>query len=286
MAYEWCSVICENQNLEDWESLLLAILEIGFRHLGPRDLFVGANLTHTEHHQELVNIVFRSQSSEAIADLLHAWTAKSFFHSPIHALLGTCAEHLVGLHNLAPFSPRLRRLVVRSVKLIGYGGFERVGVKRFIELLNHLHVTAEDMDRESEWAKLLLDTLQSPEGVQYLSHWYWELLAELVISYSPWLRRNATYCPQITIFLTEAQEWSKLECWMGTFWTMWPPWAGGITEEDIGHSMLLLFRQRPGSPQKLEQWMERRNQKCGKGVPELFRRICKQAVEEAQRDAP
>ena len=33
-------------------------------------------------------------------------------------------------------------------------------MERFIELLNHLHVTVEDMDDESEWAALLLDTIE------------------------------------------------------------------------------------------------------------------------------
>jgi len=34
IVYEWCSIICENhQSLEDWESLLLVCLEIGFRRL-------------------------------------------------------------------------------------------------------------------------------------------------------------------------------------------------------------------------------------------------------------
>jgi len=346
MAYEWCSVICENRNLEDWESRILATLEIGFRHLGPQDNFLVASLIHTEYHQKLVNIVFRSQKGEAIADILRAWTAHSLSREPEYALLGTCAEHLVDLHHVVPFSPRLRELVIgpgiareevqrvserilprsspfvrqndlgserisgleakmaggstnrtsalicrgplviRSIGIIGSRGFEGMGVEGFIELLNHLHVTAEDMDREIGLTTLLFDILQSPERLQYLSHWYWELLAELAISYSPWLRHNATYSPQITGFLTEAQEWSKLECWMGIIWVVWPPGAGGMTEEDLGSSMLLLFRQRPGAAQKLEQWVGRRSQHWKEDIPESFQRICKQAHEEAQRDAP
>ena len=38
IAYDWCSVICDNhQRLGDWEDLLLASLEIGFRHLDLQD---------------------------------------------------------------------------------------------------------------------------------------------------------------------------------------------------------------------------------------------------------
>jgi len=281
MAYEWCSVICENRNLEDWESLLLVSLEIGFRHLDPWDRYNGAELTHTEHHRELVDVVFKSKESEAIADLLDAWTSEGPFHEPPYNLLSICVNHLVGLHHLVPFSSRLRQLVIRSIEVICYKGFEGVGVKRFIELLDHLHVTVKDMYEGPEWMKLLLDTLQSSEGVQHLSHWYWELLVELTVLHSLWLSHDTAYNPEITTFLTEAQEWNRLECWMGIVWIMWRTGVDGITEEELHHQTLLLFRQRPGATQKFEQWMER----LGRGVPGLFRRICKQAHEAAQRDA-
>ena len=35
---------------------------------------------------------------------------------------------------------------------------------------------------------------------------------------------------------------------------IWPPGAGGMTEEDFEHSMLLLSRQRPDAVQKLHGW--------------------------------
>ena len=281
MAYEWCSVICENRNLEDWESLVIVSLEIGFRHLSLQRTQILFNFTHTEHHRELGDVVFKSKKPEAIADLLHAWTARSS-RGPLgqeFALLGTCARHLVGLYGLAPFSPRLRHLVIRSVELIGYKGFEEVGVERFIDLLNHLHVTVEDMDRDSRWANILLDTLQSSDGPQHLSHWYWELLVGLEILVSRRPRHDVAYNPKTTAFLTEAQEWSKLECWVGTVWMVWPPGAGETTEEDLGRTMLLLFHQRPRAALKLEQWMGRSDQKRGKDLLKSFQRVCKQAYE-------
>jgi len=100
-----------------------------------------------------------------------------------------------------------------------------------------------------------MGVLQTSEGTRLLSHWYWEVLVELAIS-RPQLLNGVTYHPQITTFLTEAQEWSKLECRIGTAGFSWPPEAGGITEEDLSCSTLLLFRQRPGALQKFEQWME------------------------------
>jgi len=287
MAYEWCSVIYENRrSLWDWESLLFVSLKIGFRHV--RSLYIRAWLTHTEHHRELADVVFKSQKSEAIADLLHAWTTRDYSLQPAHTLLGTCTGHLVSLHNFVPFSPRLRQLVIRSVELIGYEGFEGVGVERFIGLLNHLRVTVVDMDQRDKWAKLLLDILQPSEETQPLSHWFWELLVEVAPSWSGRLQHRllVPYNPRIATFLTEAQEWSMLECWMGTVWMVWPPGTDGIAEGDLDHSILLLLRQRPGAAQKLKQWMERWTQECGEDVPKSFRRICKRAHKATQPDAP
>ena len=283
ITYDWCSKICENcQRLRDWKGLLLDSLEIGFRHLDFQGAYFRTVLTHTERHLEMADAVFESQKSEAIADLLHAWTTSSI--TPAYTLLDTCAERLVCLHNLVPFSSRLRRLVIRSVELIGYKGFEGVGVERFTELLNHLCVTTKDMDTWPGWGRLLLGILQTPEGAQNLSHWYWELLVELAILFPPSLKGGSTYSPWLTAFLAEAQEWEKLECWMGIVWIVWPPEASGMTEEDLDRLTLLLFCYRPGAFQKLEKWVERWSQESGKDAPESFRRICKKAQEVAQWD--
>ena len=145
-AYEWCSVICETcGSLGDWERLLVC-LKIGFCHLDFQRRYTEAIVTHTEHYRALVDVVFETRESEAIVDLLHAWTFEHQSRGLAYALLGFCAGHLVGLHDLVPFSPRLRRLVIRSIELMGCEGFKGVGVEQFIELLNHLHVTAGDTD--------------------------------------------------------------------------------------------------------------------------------------------
>ena len=284
IAYEWCSAIYENrESLEDWESLLVVCLQIGFRHLDFQCQYIEAEITHTGHHRGFIDVVFKGQQSEAIADLLHAWTVRYHFHEPARELLGFCAGHLAGLHNLVTFSSRLRRLVIRSVEVIGYKGFEGVGVEKFVELLDHLHVTIDDMDETDRWKELLLDIIQSLEGTQHLSHWYWELLAELVVSASWPVYLDPAHGLQTMKFLTEAKEWSKLEWWMGIVWILLPQEAEG----DLRDSMLLLFRQRPGATQKLEQWMERWSQKRPSNrIPESFRQLCKQAHGAAQQDTP
>ena len=259
-------------------------LEIGFRHLGSQDRYIG--LTHTEHHGELVDVVFKSRESETIADLLHALTADGPYNAPASPLLRFCTERLVGLQDLVPSSPRLRRLVIRFVELVGCKGFERVGVDRLVGLLDHLHVTVEDVDETNKWARILLDVLQTSEGPRRLSHRYWELLVEIAISLPQWMEDGLTYNPRITTFLVEAQEWNKLECWMGTVWVVWPPGIGGIARKDLERLMVLLSRQRPGATEKLEQWMERWGRSPFNKVPDSFQRACGQARRVAQQDAP
>jgi hypothetical protein len=216
MAYEWCSVICKNRkSCEDWESLVLYSLEIGFRHL-PLNRRIPVTLNHTDHHRELRDIVFGTKESEVIADLLQAWTTNGA------QLLGICVEHLVGLYNTVPFSPRLRKLVVRSVAFIGYKRFAEEGAGRIVELLNHLHLGVEDIHYPYTWMPILLAAIQSPEGIQSLSIRSWELLAELTKSWQSGLE-DSVYDPQVTASLLEAQEWEKLECWMGVVWMAWPP---------------------------------------------------------------
>ena len=163
----------------------LLALEAGFRHLDPQYRRIPGSLTHTEHHRKLVSVIFQSNNSEAIADLLHAWTSIGRSHGPAHKLLRICTGHLVDLHNRVDFSSRLRRLVIRSVELIGHEGFKEGGMERFIELLNNLDVGVEDMDSYFKWALILLATVQSSEGARGLSTHSWELLAEFTALH-PW----------------------------------------------------------------------------------------------------
>ena len=199
---------------------------------------------------------------------------------PIYLVSLNFTGHLVGLHNLVPSSPRLRRLVIRLVEVVGYRELESVGVEKLVELLNHLNVTVEDMDAEHRCTSLLLDVIQSSEGTQHLSHWYWELLAKLTVSMSWPTGYRITHGQEITKSLIEVQEWSKLECWIGIIWAGYKPLSDlEITEEDLENSMVLLFRQRPGAVQKLERLMEDRSLY----QLEQFEQSFKRAREAAQR---
>ena len=283
IAYEWCSAIYANRgNFEDWEGLLLVCLELGFRHLDAWQSYTPVWLTHTEHHRALADVVFKNQNSEVIADFLHSLTTRHSFPDHAGDMVGVCTSNLVDRHNLVSFSPRLRRLVILFIENVGYKGFKSAGVEKLIELLDHLRVTVEEMNRMYRWMSLSLGVIQSPGGTQRLSDWYWELLVELVVldSWSPDFGDTDTL--NIAKSLIDAQEWGRLECWIGILWMCSE--SGEIMEEGLEHSTLLLFRQRPGAAQRLEHWMEQwSKQHSSNRVPESLQQILTRVHETVQR---
>ena len=214
---------------------------------------MGSRLVHTPHHQPMVDIVFGSQQDEIVADFLHAWTSRGAAHNPPASLV-MCAKHLVDLPNPSS-SPRLRRLVVRSVGLIGHKGFEKAGVENFVGLLNRLCVSVDDvgLGSRSKWTGLLLGVIESPEGRDYLSYSYWELLLELGSSYHGVPIGLVHYDSRVMISLQATREWDKLACWICVVWLEWSLYLD-VLSRDLEHAMLSLFRQRPDSIQKLEEW--------------------------------
>ena len=284
-AYGWCSMLCESHsNLENRKDLLLLALEIGFRHIHITG-WIGAKLTHMESHQNMVDIVFQSGESETIADLLYAWTSVGSYHDP-HSSLKICAEYLVGLSHLQPFSPRLRQTIIQSIALLGYQGFEQVGVERLIGLLDGLNICIQDMSRYYQLGQLLLDIIQSPEGIQHVSHQYWELLVEIVVSAPDAV--TGEFNPHLMTFLEDTEEWDKLECWMGFVWIMWSLGAEMDedleTDEKLEHVTLSLFQQRPGAVEKLEKWVGRlpyHERQQSKSFQQMFDEVYPNAAQQA-----
>ena len=251
--------------------------------MDPRESQIFIDLTHTEHHQGLVHTVFGSGESEAAADLLCALTLGN---SPdrndqlAFTLLGMCPRYIVDLRDgvTAHSSSRLRQLLIRTVELVGHMEFEEVGMERFVELLNKLRVRTADINDLHKWIPIVLEIIQSPEGVRQLATWSWKLLVET--SASCGLKfADAVYAPHVTTSLLEERKWEKLECWLGVVWMEWPPETENVTEE-LKNAMASLFRHRPGAVRTLAQWMER----WGGDAAETFQRICKEANEVAQLD--
>lgn len=277
MAYEWCSVVCENYyGLAGAKDLLLFSLEIGFRHLDPKNQEIKAELTHPDSDSYLQMVkIFDGGDNEMIADLLHAWTSKSTSHQPFTSLQ-ICAPQLVGLRYKQYFSKRLRQLIIRAVELIDFKKFNNQAGD-FIELLGKLSVSVEDTGERIRWAKLILHTIRSTKGIQHLPHSYWELLPVLIAS-EPWQQEDSIDYPQnITKSLEHDKQWEKLECWIGVVWMLWPPGVSGQTEEALRHITLLLFKQQPNAIQKLKGWMEQWRTKWWCKVPETFQQICDEA---------
>ena len=154
--------------------------------------------------------------------------------------------------------------------------------KKLVELLDHLHLTVEETGSKIGWILFLLIVIRSPGGIQRLSHQHWEFLVELAVSEYWRLESRDADVLKTAGSLIGAGEWDKLECWIGTVWAASE--APEIPEEDLEHLTLLLFRQRPGAAQKLEQWMERWSQQYPwTRVPESFQRILTRAHEAVQR---
>jgi hypothetical protein len=278
-AYKWCSAVCENDSsLADKEVLLLLSLKLGFRHLNPRNHRIWSKPSHM-NHQKMADIVFESGDDEALADLLCAWIIYPQQLPP--TVIEMCAQHLIGLQKMQPFPPRLRQLIIWSTTSTnGHQASELVGVEEFTGFLNNLCVGIGEIEIKDQkgWGSLLLHIIQSSNGIQHLSHQYWELLVELVISWAN--REDWTYSPHTVTSLEASKEWGKLECWMAVVWMVWPPEKGETTEEDLEHAMLSLFHQQPSAIQKLKQWIEAYeggpDGECM--VPESFHRICAKAV--------
>jgi len=277
MAYEWCSVICEHYlDLEAksgmGRTLLFLSLEIGFRHLDFRTQDnADIELDHTEHHRQMVDVVFKHGSDEVIADFLHTWTSGcSHFGSP-HDSLHTCASHLAELKRLQSFSPRLRHLLISSIGHINHRRFsEQVGGESLIDLLDHLHVRFEDVKSHDHWAEFLLSVIQSVEGTRNLSYSHWEVMVELIGSKGRGFLHYMVYNPLVIGSLEDTGEWDRLGCWIAVVWAIWGPNEAANLES----ATLSLFHRQPGTFQKLAQRIEIL-QRSGPKI-EPFRILCEQ----------
>ena len=281
MAYEWCSVVCKNySSLRYGKHLLFYSLKIGFRHLDPENWWDSTKFTHQEYHQGMATIIFDIGDQEAIGDLLHVWTSGGGYQE-YYPSLQICAEHLIGLHQ-QPLSSRLQQLIIHTIALIGYQPFEQFETEGFFGLLDSLQVYTGGMNYDGhKWAILLLDIVESSEGIRHLSHHYWKFLLEQITLWSQELKVRP-YSPQIIKSLQAAEEWEKLGYWMGVVWMVWPPEGGRTAEGDLEHIMLLLFQHQPGAIQEFQEMMER---EYGYSIPKSFKRICRQVdVEAAQQD--
>ena len=255
-------------------TLLCLSLEVGFRHFRRRVPWVLPTSTSAEHHQEIFDAVLKSNDTEAVIDLMYA----SVLIDGSGGLgLSICTDYVLDLCSGAtePLPRELQEIFTICLGRIGPGAPEKVGKGRFVDLSNRFRIDIERLRGDSAWATAVLEIIQSPKDARNLAVQYWELLADFAV---PGYPLSATYSPDVTASLLKAEEWDKLECWMGFLWMVWPPEAGNMVE-GLGDTTKLLFQQRPGAVHKLTQWMERWSRNHFTNVPESFKQICDELAE-------
>ena len=275
MAYHWCTIICEE--IEDDDQcvhLIYLALRVGFRHLPPDFVRFGIDYVHADH-QRMVDLVFKCEDYETIADALCAWT------SPMDgdqrsSLLGPCVEYLVKLADRdVEFPSRLRRVVIRAVDLIGLRDFEWAGMEAFVGLLNRLEVGIDDIGNATDsWASLLLGVIGSEIGRELLSLEYWKLLVRLVGSLSD-ESRSVLWNMEIIGSLEAGSQWEKLAFWLGSLWITPPPEGDSPPIDEIVRATATLFEQDPAAVRKLERLVQgSEGASLGRVYADEFRRVC------------
>ena len=278
MAYALCALVWENRDrYHFWGDFILFSLRVAFRNYDPLDGWHKGDLIHTQSHRELAVKVFESGNSEPISDLLCTLIMRLKQRPLVHSL--DICKYIVGLPNriAMPFSPRLRRLLLRVIECIGVNGFKEVGVENFVWLVDRLGTEAQERDLPDGWGSILLDVVQTPGAHRHLALPSWELLTELASK--PRLWNPPPYASEVTVSLLDDQEWDKLECWLVVVPVLWHWWIDDRAEEvlRLRHALKsLIFQQQHDAFRQLKQRMEQRIHKCGvPGALKTFKRICK-----------
>jgi hypothetical protein len=300
MAYQWCSAISEKirehggyeltseglprlQYPNHYVHLLSKSLAIAFRHIGSNSIRPPIRLSHTHHHEWMLDAIFTTENDDLIADAVYVWIVDLEVTPP-----GSCTRRLLRLTERGqPFSPRLRSTIMLAVEELHYSELEGAGLE-FVRLLNNLKVGVDDIGGEN-WrgVELVTTALRSPIGQRYLSSHYWLLLWNLISVGQPNWSYNPKKDVEVMKSLEEAQDWDKLETWIFFIWRTDSP----ITtwNEDIERATLTLFQQRPSAIPRFKALYEKRTQ----GIPrrstpsslceDVFRRVCDQARAEQSR---
>ena len=291
MAYRWCSAISEkirehggdeltSEGLprlrypDDYTRLLSTSLAIAFRHIDSNS-FLRIRLSHTHHHEWMLDAIFTTENDDLIADAVNVWIVDQNVTPP-----GSSTRRLLRLTERGRFfSPRLRSTILLALWKLMHKELKVTGLE-FVRLLNNLEVGMDDMGSD-DWNAmgLVMFVLHSPVG-GYLSSHHWLLLRSL-ISMGPGPSESVPYgCGAGVVMesLEEAQDWEKLETWMlYTWWSSVAP----LMKEDIERITLTLFRQRPSAILKFEELYEKRRQCSSRSLinkhEDEFRRICDHA---------
>lgn len=278
VVYRWCDTIWEDgRQYPGWKSLLLLSFEVAFRHYHPDSLPRPPGLLHAKHHQEFIKLIFTTNDSEAIADLVCA----SYMLGGWKQAFAVCGQYVDW--STGPFTPsekaaRLRKFFSACAETCGIEVFGVAGKIHFVKLLNFLQIGLKDFvlpPRNSNWPEVLLAIIESLGDFEPLAIEYWELLVELAIL---GIEKRPADREAVMEYLVKERAWAELECWMGFVWMSNPP-GRGEPMVNIVDKMMQLFLNRPGADQKLKEWMGRWEEECGGPVPENFEPTCQRALE-------
>jgi hypothetical protein len=139
MAYRWCSAISkkirecrgDEPTSEDLSStdyhnhyghILSLSLAIAFRHIGSKHVILYGRLSHTPHDEWMLDTISTRGDDDAIADAVYVGIVDEQANPS-----GSCTHRLLKLTERGwPFSPRLRRSILRFVQGGGILNSERL----------------------------------------------------------------------------------------------------------------------------------------------------------------
>ena len=199
---------------------------------------------------------FSSNNDDIIADAISAWFVYDRIRTP--GSISDCLSIRVGRNT--PFSPRLRRHIIKAINYKAWGEKERVGPET-LRLLNCLDVGMDEIRSECDWIDLLRAVVRMPGGLEGLSSHYWDLLNKLTLDIS--------FCERLTSedvgvlgSLKKAEEWEKLEALVVIAWQILPASSRYSSTSDLvngveGATRELLSQRLSALPRLEHLWKER-----------------------------
>jgi len=257
---------------DSYVHLLSTTLDIGFRLAAPSHDQPALHSDHTPYHEWVFETAFSSRDDEVIADAVSAWIMDR-----VRAPPGSFVRYFTGrVERDTPFPQRLRRITLHAIGRIHDSELKMSGLEA-IRLLNGLNVDADEVEWEYGLVRLLIEVICSPMGSENLSSHNWRLLDKLAADVL-FDRALVSRDVEVMRLLEAAEDWEKLEVWMGILWWFIPSDHERESESmrDIEQATLKLLSQRPLALPRFKDLGGRIRDSGGVAL----RRICDQALAE------
>ena len=278
-----CKASTEDLALLDYAHLLSITLEIGFRLVEPLPRW----LDNSPHHDWVFETAFSSHDDEVVADAACACIAG---RDPP----GSYVRHFVKrVERGTPFSPRLRRVIIRVIENSPWSVCELEGLMlEIVRLLDHLDVGVDEIVNKDGWGRLLVRLMRSLGGPESLSSHHWRLLDKLV----PFVSLDwdfGQWTMEVMGSLVEVEDWEKLETLVAIVWQsrQIESTEGESTKdesmEDVERVTLMLLSRRPSALLRFEDMCETERSSLPDRRKDGLRRICDKArTEPSSSESP